>query len=37
LNKALARLGITDETSLQRLAAAFRRGDSLEELKNVPV
>lgn len=33
LNKALASLNITDETSFQRLSASFRRGDLLEELK----
>lgn len=37
LEAALRRLGITDATSLQRLAATFRRGDLLEELKKVPV
>ncbi|HSO00587.1 MAG TPA: AIPR family protein [Candidatus Nanopelagicales bacterium] len=33
LDDALARLGITEASSLQRLSAAFRRGDLLEELK----
>lgn len=36
LQKALPQLGITDATSLQRLAATFRRGDLLEELRKVP-
>jgi hypothetical protein len=33
LEAALSRLGISDATSLQRLAATFRRGDLLEELQ----
>ncbi len=36
LQKALPPLGITHATSLQRLAATFRRGDLLEELRKVP-
>lgn len=37
LEKALIQLGITDATSLQRLAATFRRGDLLEELRRIPL
>lgn len=33
LDAALASLGVSDATSLQRLSASFRRGDLLEELK----
>jgi hypothetical protein len=36
LQKALIQLGISDATSLQRLAATFRRGDLLEELGKIP-
>jgi hypothetical protein len=36
LGKALVQLGVNDATSLQRLAATFRRGDLLEELRKIP-
>lgn len=36
LQKALIQLGITAASSLQRLAATFRRGDLLEELRKIP-
>jgi hypothetical protein len=36
LEQALGRLSLTEATSLQRLAATFRRGDLLEELGKIP-